>query len=129
MRRIMISVLAAAATFALAIPAGAPARGGGNEVSSAGKCTAASTSKIKVKPDNGRLDVEFEVDQNRSGVKWHVRLKDNSDVVFRGSATTQPPSGSFSVEKKINNRAGSDRIVGIGRNRQSGERCVASVTI
>ena len=80
-------------------------------------------------PSNGGLEVEFEVDQNQAGVKWNVRLKDNSEAVFRGSATTKPPSGSFSIERRINDNPGSDAIVGIGRNPKSGERCVAKVTI
>jgi hypothetical protein len=124
-----ISVLAATAIAALVIPVTAPASGGGGDVRSAGKCTGASSSKIKVKPDNGRLEVEFEVDQNRSGVKWHVKLKDNGAVAFRGTATTKGPSGSFSIARKIDNAAGKDHVAGIARNHKSGERCVARVTV
>jgi hypothetical protein len=128
--RLSISILIAAAIAALAVPAAAPASGGGGGgISSAGKCTAASSSKIKVRPRDGRLEVEFEVDQNRNGVKWNVRLKDNSTVVFLGSAITKGPSGSFSIERKINDTAGSDVVTGIGRNPKSGERCVARVTV
>ncbi len=130
MRR-SIPILATVALTALAGPAAASASGGGGggTVRSAGTCTAASTSKIKVKPRDGRLEVEFEVDQNRTGAKWKWKLKDNSDVVFDGTATTKPPSGSFSVERKINDSAGGDAVVGVARNPKSGERCVAKVTI
>ena len=129
MRR-SITILTAAAITALVVPAAAPARGGGGggTISSHGKCSAASRSKIKVKPRDGRLEVEFEVDQNRNGVKWNWKLKDNSAVVFHGTATTKDPSGSFSIERKINDSPGSDVVVGIGRNPKSGERCVANVT-
>src|SRR5438067_2325153 len=41
----------------------------------AGACTAGSSAKLKVKPRNGRLETEFEVDQNRSGVRWTVRIR------------------------------------------------------
>ncbi len=124
-----ISILAAAAIAALAVPVAAPASGGGGGVSNAGTCSGASTSKIKAKPDNGRIEVEFEVDQNRNGVKWNVKLKDNSAVAFTGTATTKGPSGSFSVRRKIGDAAGGDSIVGIGRNPKSGERCVAKVNV
>ena len=95
----------------------------------AGQCTGGSSSKIKVKPDDGRLEVEFEVDQNRSGQPWKVKIKDNSAVVFKGSARTHAPSGSFSVERRIDNRSGSDHLKATARNKKSGERCAANVTI
>ena len=128
MNKRLLTPVAALAT-ALAIPAFALGSGGGGDVRNAGKCDGSSTSKIKVKPDDGRLEDEFEVDQNKNAVKWNVKLKDNDDVVFRGTETTQAPSGSFSLEKRIDDRAGTDHVVGIGRNPNSGERCVARVSI
>ena len=126
MKRLSIAT-AAVAIAAVAAPAVAPAND--SDVRSAGKCSGSSTSKIKVKPDDGRLEVEFEVDQNKNGVQWKVRIKDNGKVAFRGSARTKAPSGSFSVEKRIDNQPGSDRVKGIGRNSATGERCVAKVRI
>ena len=119
---------AAVSLAAAIVPAIAPASGGG-DVRSTGKCSGSSTSKIKVKPDDGRLEVEFEVDQNKNGARWKVRIKDNGKVAFRGSARTKAPSGSFSVEKRIDNQPGTDRVKGIGRNPATGERCVAKVRI
>jgi hypothetical protein len=128
MKRTITTSLTAVALGAIALAPTALASGG-DDVRSAGKCGGSSTSKIKVKPDNGRLDVEFEVDQNVNGVKWKVRIKDNGAVAFRGSATTRPPSGSFSLERRIDDLAGTDRIKGIAKNPASGERCVANVKI
>ena len=61
-----------------------------------GTCTDGSTVKLKAKPDDGRLEVEFEVDQNVSGDVWKVKFKNGGDVVFKGRATTKGRSGSFS---------------------------------
>ena len=61
----------------------------------AGTCSAASHSKLKVKADDGRLETEFEVDQNRVGKRWRVTIKRNGSTVFRSIRTTQAPSGSF----------------------------------
>ena len=93
-----------------------------------GTCTDGSTVKLKAKPDDGRLEVEFEVDQNRDGVRWKVRARRNGKLVIRTSAVTQAPSGSFSVERKIANPAGSDRIVARATS-PTGEVCKASLTI
>jgi hypothetical protein len=115
-----VAIMAALAPMAFA---------GDDEVRASGKCTGASSAKIKVKPDDGRLEVEFEVDQNKSGQRWSVKLKDNSDVVFKGRAKTKGPSGSFSIERKISDRSGGDSVKGVARNKSTDERCVAAAMI
>jgi hypothetical protein len=94
----------------------------------AGSCTGGSHAKLKVKHSGGRLETEFEVDQNRDGAKWTVRLRRNGKSVVKTSAITKGPSGSFSVARRIGDRAGSDRIVAKATSR-SGEVCKATVTI
>ena len=130
MRHRKTTALLAGPVIALAaIPAAALAGGDDREVRQAGRCDGSSSSKIKVKEDDGRLEVEFEVDQNRTGKTWKVKIKDNGDVAFRGKAVTKAPSGSFSVEKRIDDLAGEDSIVATGKNPDSGERCVARASI
>jgi hypothetical protein len=122
----------AALTTALIATAGiasAATASGGNDIRNAGTCTGASSSKIKVKPDDGRIQVEFEVDQNRSGQTWKVKIKDNGETAFSGKATTHGASGSFSVEKRINDQSGSDAIKATAKNKGTDERCSASATI
>jgi hypothetical protein len=93
-----------------------------------GSCTGGSTAKLKAKPDDGRLEVESEVDQNRSGVRWKVRIRRDGELAVRTSAVTRAPSGSFSVERKIGDPAGSDRISARATS-PSGEVCKAALTI
>jgi hypothetical protein len=114
----------------LATPASTLARnGGGGAITHAGVCSANSTSKIKIKPDNGKIEVEFEVDQNRNNRTWHVVLKDNGTVFFSGNRTTHAPSGSFSVSKLVANGAGTDKITARAVNLTSGEVCRASASL
>jgi hypothetical protein len=94
----------------------------------AGNCTGSATSKLKAKPDDGRLEVEFEVDQNRTGVTWKVRIRRNGKRVVKTRATTSGRSGSFSVERKIGNPAGSDDIAARAIS-PSGQVCQAKLTI
>jgi hypothetical protein len=125
--RILILSLTIAAV-AVAVPTTALARHGGDKGKRVtGKCTKNSTSKLKVKSDDGRLETEFEVDQNRNGVKWSVVLRRNSKVAVRTHARTKSPSGSFSVERRLANGAGSDRISARATS-PSGEVCTASLT-
>lgn len=94
-----------------------------------GSCTGASDWKLKAKPDNGRLEVEFEVDQNVNNRTWNVRLKRNGNTFWHGQRTTHAPSGSFSVSKRTGNAAGTDTIVGRAVNPATGEVCQGSLSI
>lgn len=93
-----------------------------------GTCTGNSTAKLKVKPDDGRLETEFEVDQNRSGVTWKVRIHRTGHLAVKKNATTKAPSGSFSVERRLTNGSGADRISARATS-PSGQVCTASVTV
>ncbi len=124
-----ITTITTALIVSAGLAASAMASGNDNEIRNAGTCTGSSSSKIKVKPNDGRIEVEFEVDQNQSGDTWKVRIKDNGSVAFKGNATTHGRSGSFSIERKIDDLAGSDAIKATAHNKGSGERCSAAATI
>ncbi len=99
----------------------------GRDVRVAGTCTASSTSKLKLSPEDGRLEVEFEVDQNRNGVRWRVMLLQNGSRVASRVAVTRGPSGSFDARFVTGNRAGADSFV--ARATRAGERCLARASI
>jgi hypothetical protein len=109
------------ATTLVAAPMTASAKDG--DVIRRGECTARSDWKLKLSPENGRIEVEFEVDQNRNGHKWNTRMKRNGNVFWRGSRTTRPPSGSFEVRRLARNGAGTEKIVVRARNARTGEVC------
>jgi hypothetical protein len=92
-----------------------------------GSCSAATDWKLKVKKDDGRLEVELEIDANRSGQRWAVNMSDNGHRFFTGSRVTGGRSGSFEIERKIVNRRGADRITAVARNPRSGERCAVAM--
>jgi hypothetical protein len=100
-----------------------PVLAGGPEVIRTGACSGPSNWKLKLKDDNGRIEVEYEVDQNRTGDVWRVGIRHNGDLVFSGSRTTRAPSGSFTVRLLQRNRAGNDVFRGRAVNTRTGERC------
>ncbi|MDQ3875052.1 MAG: hypothetical protein M3322_05795 [Actinomycetota bacterium] len=126
MRKTLWTVLAVslAALAGLAAVPLAAAKDGDVRVS--GRCTKASTVKLKLSEEDGRIEVEFEVDQNRNGVRWNVVLRRNGAVVRRATRVTRPPSGSFEVRALAANRAGADRITATATRR--GERCSAGAS-
>jgi hypothetical protein len=119
------AMLLASAPAAMAVRH-APAKDG---VTATGPCSGASTWKLTASPENGGVEVQFEVDSNVVGQTWKVRLSDNGTVFFKGSAVTQGPSGSFEVRKFATDQAGSDLILGLAKNTATGETCEGSVTL
>jgi hypothetical protein len=116
-------IIGLAASVAAIAPTTALAKRGGDDTTARGACSKGSTAKLKVKPDNGRLETEFEVDQNRNGVPWKVVLRSNGRRVAATTATTRAPSGSFTVRRLLAGGAG-DRITATATS-PSGETCTA----
>ena len=119
-----LAVSLAVIAAALAVAPIASAKGPGVRVS--GVCTKNSTAKLKLSQENGRIEVEFEVDQNRNGVPWKVTLRRNGSIVAATTATTRAPSGSFSIRRVISGPRGTVAAVA---TRSSGERCTAVASI
>src|SRR5690242_17601857 len=100
----LIAPLLAAATPAFA------SGGGGGGVSSSGACTSGGHFELRAKHDDGKIEMEYEVDSNRAGQVWAVRITDNGATVVSRHATTAGRSGSFTVRKTIADRPGPDKI-------------------
>ena len=115
-----------AAALAVTIVPTAAAKGGVG-IRVAATCSDGSSSKLKVKHDDGKIEAEFEVDQNRNGVAWNVELRRDGRLVFSGVRTTVAPSGSFSVERKI--AGGASSAVIRARATRNGEVCTATAKL
>ena len=88
-----------------------------------GACSGASDWKLKLSEENGRIEVEYEVDQNRVGDSWRVRIRHDDVLVFTRTRTTKAPSGSFEVRILQRDRAGDDVFRGRAVNLRTGEVC------
>ena len=120
----------AAISLALVLPVAPAAQASSNDVEiiRTGSCSGTADWKLKAKRDDGAIEVEWEVDSNRAGQVWRVRIYDNGNRVVATRRTTQPPSGSFDVERHIANRPGSDHLVARSRNLASGQLCRGTLT-
>jgi hypothetical protein len=123
-----VSLVAASVIAAsLALSAAPATASGGNDgrVVKTGSCSGSANWKLKVKTDNSKLEVEGEVDSNKSGQTWTWKIKDNGKLAASGSATTGGPSGSFSVGRRIGNNAGTDTVV--FKAKRAGETCKGTI--
>jgi hypothetical protein len=119
----------AAAVAALLLGSAAvPAVAKDSDVIRRGDCSGRADWKLKVGPDDGRLEVEGEVDSNHPGQVWRWRFKHNGVVVASGTRTTGGASGSFEVRRLMKNRSGTDTIVFRARRPATGQVCRGVVT-
>ena len=119
-------------TLALPLAGIAPAsasHGGGDAVRTHGGCVGPAVWKLKVKPDDGALETEFEVDQNVAGRDWRVVIRQNGVKRFRGIRTTKAPSGSFTVRRLLDDKPGADHIVARARALATGQTCRGEITL
>ena len=117
--RVMVMAVVGAA---LALSPTALAKDG---VRVSGTCSKASTAKLKLSREDAGTEVEFEVDQNRNGVRWRVVLFRNGTRVASRAAVTRAPSGSFEARFVS---AGAGRFVARATS-PSGEICRAAASI
>ena len=68
-----------------AVPA--VASGGGDDVRTHGACSGTTDWKMKAKSDDGKVEVEAEIDSNKVGQTWNWKLKDNGTLVSAGTST------------------------------------------
>jgi hypothetical protein len=124
-RSTAVGALVMGAAFALPMTSAEAAKAG--SVIKSGSCSARADWKLKASPDNGRIEVEAEVDSNVNGQSWNWRLRHNGSLTASGTKSTRAPSGSFTVQRTLVNVKGPDTIVFKATNPKSGETCVGKL--
>ncbi len=124
-RHLAATVITGALLLGVMAP-GAYAKDG--DVIHRGSCSGASDWKLKLSPENGKIEVEFEVDQNVVGQTWGVRINQNGEQIFAERRVTKAPSGSFEVRVLTANTAGDDAFRAVAKSLATGERCVGRGT-
>ena len=122
--RILRTAAVALITGALMVGAiTGPALAKDGDVIRRGACSRASDWKLKLSDEDGRIEVEFEVDQNVVGDVWRVRIRHDDDLAFAGRRTTSGASGSFEVRILERDRAGDDTFRARAVNTRTDETC------
>ncbi|HSD77731.1 MAG TPA: hypothetical protein VLA98_10010 [Solirubrobacteraceae bacterium] len=103
--------LAVAVAVALAVAPPAFARDGGrDEVRVTGTCGRGAASELRLKADDGAIEIEFRVHHARVGGLWRVTLVRERRVVWRGRARTGSGDDSFRVRRRVRDLPGADRV-------------------
>jgi hypothetical protein len=115
-------------TSVLVTAGNVPALANDDDVIRRGACSGSTDWKLKASPEDGRIEVEGEVDSNRNGQLWRWRILHDGDVSAKGKKTTKPPSGSFEVRRLLVDFRGDDVIGFRARNPNTGEVCRGRLT-
>jgi hypothetical protein len=124
-QRVVVVAMLVVSGAVLVPSAGAKA----GDVIRTGACSGRSDWKLKLSPEGNRIELEYEVDQNKVGQTWRVRIRQNGDRIFAGSRVTKAPSGSFTVRLLARNTPGTDSFRAAATNVSSGETCVGRASI
>ena len=127
-RTVRTITASAAALVAVGAIGVGPVSAKAGDIVKSGNCTSSTDYKFKVQPRGSTFEYDFEVDSNRNGQTWNVRITDNAAVVFKGARKTVAPSGSFTVTGRTANRSGQDAFVAKASNASTGETCTARIT-
>ena len=92
-----------------------------------GQCANGIKTKLKAGPENGRIEVEYELDNAAPGEIWQIILRKNGKVILRTNKRTNAV-GDLEVRKVTSNSSGSDRIEARARRSGGGAVCTLSLT-
>ena len=127
MKTTRILAPAVALASAVLLTTAGPALAKDGDVRTSGACQGVAHWKLKASPEDGRIEVEGEVDSNRNGQNWYWSIRHNGPIVAHGQRKTVAPSGSFEVRRVLANRAGTDTFVFTARRAGSQQVCRGTV--
>jgi len=91
-----------------------------------GKCANGIKTKLKASPENGQIEVEYELDNAAPNSLWQITLRKNGVVILRTNRRANS-FGDLNVRKVTPNGNGSDRIEAIARRSSGGAACSLSL--
>ena len=99
----------------------------GGDVERHGTCSGAAHWEFDASHENGRIEMEFEVDSAKAGKTWHVKLSHNGSVFDTLNKTTDH-EGNFDVDRYVNDTSGTDTL-GAKAVSPSGQVCKGRLSI
>jgi hypothetical protein len=104
----------------------APSTAKDGDVIARSSCTGSAKSKLKASPENGRIEVEYELDNLRPGDRWRVIIRSGRKVILR---KTRRVTGTREINFRtiIPNQSGTEKISAKSRNLSGAGRCNVSL--
>ena len=112
----------------LAIPGSPLLQAKDGDIIRRGQCANGTKTKLEASPENGQIEVEYEIDDAAPGERWRIILRKNGKVILRTNARTNA-FGEIEVRKLTANAAGRDRIEAVAKRAGGGTTCRLSINV
>ena len=84
--------------------------GGGGDVRVAGSCGRGAGSSLRLRADDGRIEVRFRVEQSRGRGLWQITVVHEERVASRARKRTTRSDRSFELRQRMADLSGSDTV-------------------
>jgi hypothetical protein len=110
--RFLTPFLIAAALMALlaARPVASFAKDGDGEVRTTGTCGGGVASELRLKSEDGGIELRFKLRHSRAGSVWRISLVQERRIAWKGTAKTAGSSGSFELRRTLQDLPGADAV-------------------
>lgn len=112
----------------LAIASLATAAAKDGDIIKRGNCAGGVKTKLKASPENGRIEVEYELDNAAPNEAWRVIVKKNGRAILRATKRTNGV-GDLKVRKVTSNGNGNERIEASAKRVSGGGVCKLSLVV
>jgi len=85
--------------------------GGGGEVRAAGVCGRGVTASLRLRTEDGRIEMRFQLRQRRGRGVWRITIVHEERVSSRATKRTTRSDDSFELRRMLPDLRGSDTVV------------------
>jgi hypothetical protein len=110
MTRVLALALLLFALSAGAAQARGDDHGGGGDVRVAGSCGRGATSSLRLRSDDGRLEMRFRVEQRRGRGLWRITVVHEQRISSRATKRTTRSDRTFELRRRMADLPGSDTV-------------------
>jgi hypothetical protein len=111
MTRLLVLALLLFAISAGAAQARGDDHGGGGDVRVAGVCGRGATASLRLRAEDGRIEVRFQLRQRRGRGVWRITIVHEERVSSRATKRTTRSDDSFELRRMLPDLRGSDTVV------------------
>lgn len=105
-----------------------PSKAKDGEIVKRGRCSTGVETELKASPENGQIEVEYELGDAAPGSRWHIRITKNGKTILR---TTQRANavGDIEVRQITTNLAGRETIRATAKRAGAAGACTVSLAV
>ena len=85
-------------------------RSGGGDVRVAGSCGPGVTSSLRLRADDGRIELRFQLEQRRGRGLWRITVVHEQRVSARATRKTTRSDQAFELRRTLVDLSGSDTV-------------------